>query len=154
MLVTCFSVLMNLYWNNFLACFIDGLGSESSFKNTSPETALLHFLLFAVFIIFVITVSEYVSSFLAFYTCEYLAHEIRMGYVRFYLHMDIHTLSRLNVGEEQSAMQNELSEISAYMNENLFSFTKQLLFFVYSYFFDLEKSQVSCAFYSSSNACD
>ena len=135
MLATCFSVWMNLCWNNFLAYFIDSLSSVSSLKNTSSETPLLHLLLLAIFIIVAITVSEYVASFMASYTCEYLAHEIRMGYVRSYLHMDIRTLSKLNVGEEQSAMQNELSEISAYMNENLFSFTKQLLSFGFTVVF-------------------
>lgn len=132
MLATCFSVWMNLCWNNFLAYFIDRLDSVSSFKNTLSEISLLRFLLLAIFIIFVIAVSEYVSSFLASYICEYLAHEMRMGYVRFYLHTDICTLSKLNVGEEQSAMQNELSEISAYLNENLFSLTKQFFSFVFT----------------------
>lgn len=135
MLVTCFAVLLNLCWNNFLAHFIDRLGSASSFKDVSSQTSLIHFFLLAIFIIFVIVISEYASSFLASYTCEYLAHEIRMGYVRFYLQMDICTLSKLNVGEEQSAMQNELSEISGYLNENLFSLTKQFLSFVFTVLF-------------------
>ena len=34
-------------------------------------------------------------------------------------------LSKLSVGEEQSAMQNELKSISDYMKENLFSSMKQ-----------------------------
>lgn len=31
----------------------------------------------------------------------------------------------MNVGEEQSAMQNELKDVSDYLNENLFSLMKQ-----------------------------
>ena len=38
---------------------------------------------------------------------------------------DIRTLAGLNVGEAQSAMQNELKEISDYMSEQLFSLMKQ-----------------------------
>lgn len=83
----------------------------------------------AAVIILLHTAAEYLSSCLASYTCEVFAHEMRMGYSRFYLQCDIRTLSKLNVGEEQSAMQNEMGEISAYLNENLFSFTKQFVSF-------------------------
>lgn len=63
------------------------------------------------------------------------AHDMRMGYARHYLQSDIRTLSKLNVGEEQSAMQNELKEISAYFSENLFSLIKQFSTFVVTVLF-------------------
>ena len=50
---------------------------------------------------------------------------MRMGYARYYVQSDIRTLAGLNVGEAQSAMQNELKEISDYMSEQLFSLMKQ-----------------------------
>lgn len=140
MIVTCFAVFMNLYLNNFLASLIDRLGSASSFKDMMSETSLSALLLFVVFILLVLTASEYLSSFLASYTCEYFAHEMRMGYARFYLQSDVRTLSKLNVGEEQSAMQNELSEISAYLNENLFSLTKQFISFMLTVVFLIYQS--------------
>ncbi|MDE5746877.1 MAG: hypothetical protein K2I21_04800, partial [Acetatifactor sp.] len=62
---------------------------------------------------------------LSSYTCEIFAHEMRMGYVRYYLESDFQILSKLNVGEEQSAMQNELKDVSDYLNENLFSLMEQ-----------------------------
>ena len=55
----------------------------------------------------------------------HFAHEMRMGYARYYVQSDIRTLAGLNVGEAQSAMQNELKEISDYMSEQLFSLMKQ-----------------------------
>ncbi len=140
LLVTFLAVVINLYWNSFLARLIDRLGSASSFKNMAEETSLLHLLLLAVFIVLALTASEFMSSFLASYTCEYFAHEMRMGYARFYLQSDIRILSRLNVGEEQSAMQNELSEISVYLSENFFSLTKQFISFVFTTMFLIYQS--------------
>lgn len=121
MLLTLLSVFLNLYWNSFLADTIDNFRNE--------EALMLTPLAMAAVIILLHTAAEYLSSCLASYTCEVFAHEMRMGYSRFYLQSDIRTLSKLNVGEEQSAMQNEMGEISAYLNENLFSFTKQFVSF-------------------------
>lgn len=135
MLVTFFSVFMNLYWNSFLAHLLDSLQNASSFEGMGVETSLLQLLIIAVFIILIHTISEYLSSFLASYTCEFFAHEMRIGYARFYLQNDIRTLLKRNAGEEQSAMQNELSEISTYLNENLFSLTKQLISFAFTVVF-------------------
>lgn len=72
----------------------------------------------------------YAHLWLASYTCELFAHEMRMGYVRYYLQSDIQMLLKLKVGEEQSAMQNELKDISDYLKENLFSLMKQFSSFV------------------------
>ncbi|MDE7239931.1 MAG: hypothetical protein K2N41_09510 [Lachnospiraceae bacterium] len=133
--VTFLSVLANLYWNRFLADAIDRLGSMLPAGFQDAETVITRLLMTAVFIILFHTVTEFLSSYLASYTCEVFAHEMRMGYSRFYLQMDILTLSKCNVGEEQSAMQNELREISAYLNENHFSFMKQFVAFVISVIF-------------------
>ena len=65
-------------------------------------------------------VSELLSTYLSSYTCEIFANEMRMGYARYYVQSDIRIFSRLNVGEAQSAMQNELKEFSDYMSELFF----------------------------------
>ncbi len=119
---TFLTALINLYWNSFLADLINSL--ESTLVGS-----LRFFLLPAIVIILLHTLIEFLSSYLAFYTCEVFSHKMRMGYAWFYLHGDIQTLTKLNAGEEQSAMQNELSEISAYLNENLFSLAKQFVTF-------------------------
>ncbi|MBD5482801.1 MAG: ABC transporter ATP-binding protein [Lachnospiraceae bacterium] len=126
---TILSVLLNLYWNRFLADVIDRLGSVLPAGFQDAETVIMQLLMTAAFIILFHTVIEFSASYMASYTCEVFAHEMRMGYSRFYLQSDILTLSKCNVGEEQSAMQNELREISAYLNENLFSFMKQFAAF-------------------------
>lgn len=127
---TLLSVFLNLYWNSFLADMLDSLGNAFSFKMGASKPALFQMLLPALSIVLFHTVSEYLSSYLAAYTCEIWAHEMRMGYCRFYLQSNIRTLSKLKVGEEQSAMQNELREIAVYLNESLFSLMKQFISFV------------------------
>lgn len=134
-ILTFLSVFINLYWNRFLADVIDSLGNVLPSGLKGVKTSMLQLLITAVTIIFIYTVTEYLSSYLSSYTCEVFAHEMRMGYSRFYLQSDILTLSKLNVGEEQSAMQNELREISAYLNENLFSFMKQFVAFAVTVIF-------------------
>lgn len=119
---TFLTALINLYWNSFLADMINSIANVLG-------GSLKPFLMQAVIIILLHTFIEYLAFYLASYTCEVFAHEMRMGYARFYLQSNIQTLSKLNAGEEQSAMQNELSEISMYLNENLFSLVRQFVSF-------------------------
>lgn len=132
MLLTLLSVILNLYWNSFLADTIDMLTNKLLSGARDEEALLLKPLGMAAVIILLHAGAGYLSSCLASYTCEVFAHEMRMGYSRFYLQSDIRMLSGLNVGEEQSAMQNELAEVSAYLNENLFSFARQFVSFALS----------------------
>lgn len=139
-LFTFLSIILGLCWNKCLAKMIDILGDSTLFGSGNQKSELFHYIMTGIFIILFHTVSEYLSSFLASYTCEIFAHEMRMGYVRYYLQSDIRVLSKLNVGEEQSAMQNELKDISDYMNENLFSLMKQFGTFVVTVVFLLCQS--------------
>ena len=139
-LCTLLSIILGLCWNKCLAKMIDILGDSTFFGSGDQKSELFHFIVTGILIILFHTVSEYLSSYLASYTCEIFAHEMRMGYVRYYLESDIQMLSKLNVGEEQSAMQNELKDISDYMNENLFSLMKQFGTFIVTVVFLLCQS--------------
>lgn len=119
------SILLNLCWNDFLAKMIDILGDSAHFDYGDTHNVLFVFFVNGIFIILMYTTGELLSSYATSYTCEIFAHEMRMGYVRYYLESDNRILSMLNVGEEQSAMQNELKDISDYLNANFFSFMKQ-----------------------------
>lgn len=124
-LFTSLSVILNLCWNRFLAGMLDILGETASWDSENRAGMLLAVLTPGIVIVLLHTLSEYLSSYLASYTCEIFAHEMRMGYAGYYIQSDIRTLSKFNVGEEQSAMQNELKDISDYLKENLFSLMKQ-----------------------------
>lgn len=119
------SIILHLGWNKFLAATLDILGDAALLNFEKGANIISAFFITGVLVILFCTVSEFVSSYLASYTCEIFAHEMRMGYVRHYLQSDFQMLSKLNVGEEQSAMQNELKEVSDYLNGNLFSLMKQ-----------------------------
>lgn len=124
-LATFLSIIFQLCWNQFLAVTLDSLGDAAFFDFENSLSILFAFFISGISIILLHTVSEYLSSYLASYTCEIFSHEMRMGYVRYYLQGDFQQLSKLNAGEEQSAMQNELKEVSDYLNGNLFSLMKQ-----------------------------
>lgn len=126
--VTFTSAFINLCWNGFLAAFLDGFGEASQFFH---EKAIIPCGMIAAGagLIVLYALSEYGSCYLASYTCEMFMHEMRMGYVRYYLCSDVRMLAKLNVGEEQSAMQNELREVSGYFHENLFAIMKQFVSF-------------------------
>lgn len=135
LLFTLLSTVMNLCWNKFLAEMLNTLGSMVSFHSEDRIKVIFTALMTGIFIILLHTISEYLSSYLASCTCEIFAHEMRMGYARYYLQSDIRVLLNLNVGEEQSAMQNELKDISDYLKENLFSIMKQFGTFVVTVIF-------------------
>lgn len=126
-LFTFLSVIFNLCWNKFLAQLLDVLQNADLFY---PRNELGLLLTVGILIVLMHTLSEYLSLYLSSYTCEIFAHELRMGYAGYYLQCDIRALAKLNAGEEQSAMQNELKEISDYLSENLFSLIKQFGTFV------------------------
>lgn len=129
MLLTLSSVFLNLYWSGFLADVMDVLGSASRADSRGSQTLPVQWLATAAVIILFNIAAECLSSCLASCTCEAFAHEMRMGHAGYYLQGDVRTLSGRNVGEEQSAMQNELAEVSAYFRENLFPFVKQFVSF-------------------------
>lgn len=120
-LFTFLSVVFNLCWNRLLAETLDIFGDAAFFNFENGSRIISALFIIGIFVILLYTISDYLAS----YTCEIFAHEMRMGYVRYYLQSDFQMLSKLNVGEEQSAMQNELKDVSDYLNENLFSLMKQ-----------------------------
>lgn len=132
-LLTFVSVAMNLCWNQYLAAAIDRLGDDASMNVLVCFAAGIGIILFLGFF-------KFVSSYLASYVCELFAHEMRVGYARHYLQCDLRQLSLLNVGEEQSAMQNELKDITDYLHENLFSLMKQFGAFVVTVLFLLRQN--------------
>lgn len=134
-LFTFLSVVLNLYWNKFLAGILDILGDTAFYNLKDKDGIFFAVLTKGIFIILLYTLSEYLTSCRASFLCEMFAHEIRMGYAGYYLQSDVRILAGLNVGEEQSAMQNELKDISDYFKENLFSFIRQFVAFTVTAFF-------------------
>ena len=125
-LLTVASSAANLWWNSFLADVLDMLGAPG---RPGMSALLPGILAGGTAILLVLAAGDYLSFYAASYTCELFAHEMRMGYARYYLRGDSRMLAGCSAGEEQSAMQNELKDISAYLNESLFSIMKQFVAF-------------------------
>lgn len=130
MILSVMSVIFTLYWNSALANLLNSLQNAVAQQKQWMNNQILHLFLAMVMIVLLHTICEYIANYLAAYTCETFGHEMRMGYARFYLKSDIRKLEKLKVGEEQSAMQNEMQEISAYLKDNLFSLIKQFITFI------------------------
>lgn len=137
-MLTFLSVFLNLCWNQFMMHLLNSLGVNAALPVGSMTVPGL--LTGGMLIALLHAASEFASFYLASYVCEAFAHDLRMGYVRYYLQSDIRTLSGMKVGEEQSAMQNELKDISDYFHGNLFSFMKQFVTFAVTVLFLLCQS--------------
>ena len=74
-LFTVLSVIFNLCWNKYLAQLLDSLG------NTEMHPCLTT----GILIVLIHAASEFLSTYLSSYTCEIFAHEMRMGYARYYV---------------------------------------------------------------------
>lgn len=131
--ITLLSIFLNLCWNQYLMELLDRLTGYPAIL--PPEGTALRFLKQGIRTVLPLALSEFASSCLAARVCETFAHDLRMGYVRYYLQSDIRTLAGLRAGEEQSAMQNELADISNYFHEKLFSFMKQFVTFTVTVLF-------------------
>lgn len=136
-LLTVASAAANLWWNSFLADVLDMLGAPG---RPGLSTLLPGILAGGTAILLALAAGDYLSFYAASYTCELFAHEMRMGYARYYLRVDGRRLAGCNAGEEQSAMQNELRDVSAYLNESLFSIMKQFVAFAATAAFLVVKS--------------
>ena len=121
------SIFLNLVWNQFLMELLDRFADAALLS--AENDSLAEVFLRGIWIVPLHAFNEYVSVCTASWVCEIFAHDLRMGYVKYYLRTDIRKISRMNVGEEQSAMQNELKDISDYFQQNLFSFLKQFATF-------------------------
>lgn len=121
------SIFLNLVWNQFLMELLDRFADAALLS--AENDSLAEVFLRGIWIVPLHAFNEYVSVCMASWVCETFAHDLRMGYVKYYLRTDIRKISRMNVGEEQSAMQNELKDISDYFQQNLFSFLRQFATF-------------------------
>ncbi len=124
------SVTFTLFWNYLLANIFNSFQFAVTQKEEWMNDTILRLILIISIVFLLHILFEYIANYLAGYTCELFGHEIRMGYARYYLESDIQDLEKRKIGEEQSAMQNEMHEISLYLKENFFSLLKQFITFL------------------------
>lgn len=70
------------------------------------------------------------KTYLSGYACEILTHDLRIGYARYFSLLPISEIERLNAGEQLSKLQNEIADVSGYLNNNLFQLINDGISFI------------------------
>jgi len=113
---------VTLVWNFQLGRIIN---SVSAGVFLSYKTICLAF--FTLGITFVFT---YFKGYISGYLCEIITHDLRMGYARYFASLSIPETENLNTGQELSKLQNEIADVSAYINANLIQLADDIIKFI------------------------
>ncbi len=115
------SLLVTLGWNDLLSAIITGLGNHMtiSSKHITP----------AVILLFLNALLQGLMTYLSGYTCEYMSHDLRMGYAAYFLSLKHQELCSHQTGKLPSSLQNEITEISDYLNGNFFPLLNHIIKF-------------------------
>jgi len=106
------SVAVSLWWNTQLSGIIDAV---SAGRPPTREMIML-----ALVTMLVMGAASYAGEYVSGYTCESMAHDLRMGYARYFSSLPVAESEKLNAGEQLSKLQNEIASVSVYINSNLF----------------------------------
>jgi ABC-type multidrug transport system fused ATPase/permease subunit len=64
--------------------------------------------------------TAYFKSYISGFACESMTHDIRMGYARHFASLTLAETEGLSAGQQLSKLQNEIADVSGYLNANLF----------------------------------
>jgi len=103
---------VTLWWNAQLSSIINTVSTG----NPLP----MDIIVLAIGTILGMGVIVYIKDYISGFACESLTHDLRMGYARYFSTLSIPEIERLNAGEQLSKLQNEIADISGYLNNNLF----------------------------------
>lgn len=116
------SIIVSLSWNTQLSAVINLISTNG----VVPIRAILP----AAITIMLSMGMTYSSNMCSGWTCETLAHDLRMGYAEHLTAMSITEIENLNAGEQLSRLQNEIGEISGFLRGNLFAIVDDLVKFI------------------------
>lgn len=116
------ALAVSLWWNALLGGIIDGIGAGEPPGKPALMQGAAAVLLSAGLACGL--------KLLTGWTCETLAHDLRMGYARRLASLPAEELEDLNAGEQLSRLQNELGDVSDYLKNNLFQLADQAVRFV------------------------
>jgi len=109
---TILSTTVLLLWNAQLSGIIDAVSIGHA-----PSGATLAW---AIITMLAMGACNYINSYITGYTCESMTHDLRMGYARYFTQLPYAEAEKLNVGEQLSKLQNEISDVSVYLSSNFF----------------------------------
>ncbi len=108
------NVLISLYWNVELSSIINIISIGSIIP----------------LIIIIRSLSSYISNYISGLSCEYISHDLRMGYARYFINLPTYEVEQLSTGEELSKLQNEIADVSKYLDNNLFQLFGDFIRFI------------------------
>ncbi len=115
------AILAALWWNIQIGGIIDTINSDKSILTGMVLRAAAAVLLSAA--------SSYLLGICSGWTCETLAHDLRMGYASYYTKLPLAEIENLNAGVQLSRLQNEINDVASFMRDNLYSFIDDLIRF-------------------------
>lgn len=125
LLVSILSILITLYWNYELSKMINQV--QKGISITSMQIAKV------LILMIVNAFSQGSFTYLSGYTSEYLTHDLRMYLAHKLLKKKYYEVEGLNVGEQLSQLQNELTEVSQYLTGNLFALINDGIRFLFTF---------------------
>lgn len=117
-----FTAIITLWWNWQLSEIINIIIEKNMIKTKIIISALVT--------ISGICVAAYIKSYISGLACETITHDLRMGYTRYFSTLSLSEIEQLNTGEQLSKLQNEIADISVYLNNNLFQIVDDFIRFI------------------------
>lgn len=111
--ISILAIIVSLWWNSQLSYIINAINS-----NTLIPVRTLAMMAATIL---VNSGVAYALGLLSGWTCETLAHDLRMGYARHFTTLSLTEIEKLNAGEQLSKLQNEITDVSGFLRTNLFS---------------------------------
>ena len=116
------SCAVTLWWNEVLRGLINTVSAGAAAPTPAVLTAVLAMAASAAAALGV--------GLCTGWTCETLAHDLRMGLARGLSALPIEQIQTLNAGAQVSLLQNEIADVSAYLRDNLFQLIGDAMRFV------------------------
>lgn len=115
-------IVISLWWNSQLSSMINSIDGGTLISAQAIITAAAAILISSA--------AAYGLGMLSGWTCETLAHDLRMGYVSNIRALPITEIENINAGEHISRLQNEIADVSVYLRGNLFSIVDDFVRFI------------------------
>ncbi len=125
LVVSASPALALLFWNSRLSRIIDTVSGGGRISTELLIAALVSVVALCAFNMF--------SGSLSGLACEYLAHDLRVGYASKLSRLTPIEAEKLNAGERMSVLQNEIASATTYINSRMFQLVSDLINFIASF---------------------
>ena len=125
---------ITLLWNTYISEIVDCIGERQPITEKVFGMAVLCILLTST--------CSYLGGVVSGWTCETLNHDLRRGFANHLFMRPFREMESLSVGAQMSILQNEIAEISEYINGNLASLVNTLVAFLVTVVFLWKQSPI------------